>query len=95
MCPTATNLSLQVFSNSILRPGTLKIAIPLYLDRRETVQPKIEQISPGTSKNISRETLCLLLKFLQNVLEHTVTAPYLNYRVRRKLGTNKLFATKA
>ena len=65
---------------------TFKIAIPLYLDRRETVQPKIEQLSPGISKHISRETLCLLLKSIRDVLEHTTTAPYLNYHARRKLG---------
>ena len=51
-------------------------------------------LSPGISKNISRETLRLLLKFLRNVLEHTATSPYLNYRARRKLGTSKIFATK-
>ena len=40
---TVTNLSFQLYSSSVICVETLKIAIPLYLNRRETVQPKIEQ----------------------------------------------------
>ena len=44
-----TNFSLQFFSKSVFPVGILQIAIPLCLDLRETVQPYIEQLSPGIS----------------------------------------------
>ena len=85
----SNQLSFQLFSNSVLGAGTLRKALPFYLDRLETVRPKIEQLSPGISRNMKGKRRCLHL-----VSPRTSRAPYLKFCARRKLGSSEIIATK-
>ena len=90
MVITVTSKPFQLISNSGLGAGTLKITIPLYLDRCETVQPKIVVIARHFQKYEGRETLFTLS--IPSNLPSRVS--YLKFCARRKLGSSEIIATE-
>ena len=69
---TAINWLLHFASNSVLPDGTLNNDTPLYFCRRETRQPKMEQLAPGMITNIHYTIQKLIQNKQKDVCLHQI-----------------------